>query len=181
MPKMRLAVIGSILALAGVPAAAQTANPAYACASPSASTAQIEDINRSLEAVMLHVESVPPKDAEFLEREIKAALQLGDRRRFAAAYTNAYFRAFQAHTAHASVVRNLRLAQQQKTVQARGLLLVKALSEFGEFGERMLEYISDLSHSDGSERVRSLAFSVAGVRHQIADALSCNLRLMKEP
>jgi hypothetical protein len=182
MPKVRLPVIGSILALAGATAEAQTTGPmTQACATPAAFGAQIEEINRSLGAAMLHVESVPPRDADFLERETKAAFQLGDRRRFAAAYANAYYRAFQVHSAHASVLQNLRLAQQQKTVQSRGLLLVKALSEYAEFAERMSDYISNRSRDDGGERVRSLAFDVARVRYQVANALSCDLRLMKEP
>jgi hypothetical protein len=147
------------------------------CATPLAFTAQLDGIERTLSAVMLHVESVPPKDAEFLEREITAAYTLGDRARFNAAYQNTYFHAFQVHKVHGDVASNLKLAREnQNQIQKRSLALVDSLVSLAEFTSTMSEYLGS-THRTGN-RVQAMAFDVASLRSAIGRALKCNIRLM---
>ena len=150
------------------------------CATPSAFADQLDVVDRSLGNLMLHVESVPPKEEEFLERELKARDELEDKMRFKAAFENRYYYAFQVHKAHRRVASDLKSARDnQKFVKKRTLELVSALSSYTELASSMSDYLSN-THTQG-DRVEKMSFSLAGLRHSIARALKCNVQLMTEP
>ena len=153
---------------------------AMACATPTVFVQELDKIEGALDAAMVRVESVPPKDVEFLERETKAAVHLGDRERFKAAMSNAYYPTFRFHKAHSEIAEELRAARaQQNNVRGRSLKLVSALSSFAELTDRFADYVA--SPRVGNQHVQTISFQLTVSRTLIARALTCDLWLMKEP
>ena len=86
----------------------------FDCATRPAYEHQLDRIEKALASLMIRVASVPPKDAEFIEREIKASTQTGNNARYVAAVANQFYLAYQVHQAYGPVADDLRTAERSR-------------------------------------------------------------------
>jgi hypothetical protein len=152
------------------------------CTTRPAYEHQLDRIEKELASLMIHVERVPPKDAEFIEREIKASLQTGNKARHKAALANQFYFAYQVHKAYELVANDLRIARKiasfpEQLMQSRAVVLVRALSNFVELYEAASYY----AVQGQPDKAGQMMVSTLGARDLLVLLINCNVRLLKEP
>lgn len=164
------------------PSYSQACDPPY-----SGNREQIAStINRATEAlsrVVSRIESVPPSEAEYIEREESAALTQDSKERFRIVLGNKFYHPLQVHKHFKVIFENLKAAQVASANADRIVFLGVVLSRYSEFASAINDYQDFDARRKSiltSDDRRDISFTLTSQKHFILVSLQCSARQMKE-
>ncbi len=136
-------------------------------------------------AIVAQIETVPPSDADYIDREQEAAIQQDNRARYELVYAHRFFPARQVQKHYAVISENLAAAKSARLVGDQAVYLSVVLSRYQDLGEALTSYYDVDSKRRNpvltSNARREIAFDVSLAKQAILSALQCGVRQMREP
>jgi hypothetical protein len=174
--------IWMVISLLSTPALGQTCgSPHFGSKDEIGST-----LRRSTEALtraISKIESVPPADAEYIERESQSALRQNSQERYRLVLSNRFYHPHQIHKHFKIAADNLVAAQNATTNADRVVYLSVVLSRFSDLSVALSDYQdfdlkrkSILSQADRQD----LAFTMEAQKYFILEGLQCSARQMRD-
>jgi hypothetical protein len=148
---------------------------------PPSGSAPIDRIASPLRSSIRKIETVPPSDAAYIDREHSQALEQRNRARFDIVFAHPFYRAHEDHKHFNVVWENLEAARAARTVADQVIYLSVVLSRFSDLGAALSEYYAfDLRRGPnrvlGGEGVTELSFQFTIAKHRILELMQCGVR-----
>lgn len=178
--KTLVALICSVALLGCASAHAQLCDPQMSSLERRA--AAINIVMFDLDSVFSRVEAVPPSEAEYLDREEKAALEQNSSPRFDLVFNRPYYNANKVQKSYKELRGSLEEAERSQDIIAQSISLSRALSEYTPLSDAMHAYIDFDNHRQPpiflttSDVWMRTTETLTGTRYQVLRVLQCALR-----
>lgn len=182
---MKASWLLSLTVVLFVSAAEAQVCPTAEFGTPQARSASIEKTSQILAGITSRFEAVPPSEADYLDREERAALDAGNRARFNIVAANRFYRAYQIAKADREMKANLVAAAKDLKMKERVMLLSATLSKQIDLVEAVGEYmvqdqlLARPIQTGGA--AREISYDLVILRSNILRNLQCTVQLMREP
>ena len=178
---LMIALVGLI---AVAPAAAQT-DECDGTDSYVLQAAEVTSVVRVMNDLVAQIEAVPPGEAEYLRKEVAAAIKQENRQRYRMVASRPYHYPSRAHDAWAEIQTPLAGFWKLPTKVDRVGVLIAAIAKWQDFAAVMHEYLSwDANRSppviDAAKR-GEIYFHMPLQKGRVVALAQCILRTLKEP